>query len=55
MTTQDQTASCKVVLAGLIAKSLQLEMGEGLSKLKRKPLLVGFLANQVNSSQTRGP
>lgn len=37
--------SCKVVLAGTIAKSLQIEVGEGLSKLKKTPLLVGFLAN----------
>ncbi|KAI4219848.1 MAG: hypothetical protein L6R36_008033 [Xanthoria steineri] len=42
----DPPASCKVVLAGAVAKSLQLEVGEGLAKVKRKPLLVGFLANK---------
>ncbi|KAL8798831.1 MAG: hypothetical protein Q9182_006353 [Xanthomendoza sp. 2 TL-2023] len=46
MTTQDPPTSCKVVLAGSIAKSLQLEVREGLSKLDRKPMLVGFLANK---------
>ncbi|KAL8760876.1 MAG: hypothetical protein Q9184_002964 [Pyrenodesmia sp. 2 TL-2023] len=46
MTTQDQTTPCKVVSAGIISKSLQLEVGEGLSRLKREPLLVGFLANK---------
>ncbi|KAL8869371.1 MAG: hypothetical protein Q9174_004320 [Haloplaca sp. 1 TL-2023] len=43
---QDQPASCKVILANSVAKSLQLEVGESLSKLQRKPLLVGFLANK---------
>lgn len=47
MATQDPPASCKVVLAGSIAKSLQHEVSEGLLKLERKPLLVGFLANKV--------
>ncbi|KAL8811962.1 MAG: hypothetical protein Q9200_001395 [Gallowayella weberi] len=46
MTTQNPPASCTVVLAGSIAKSLRLEVREGLSKLDRKPMLVGFLANQ---------
>lgn len=50
MTTQEEPASCKVVLPGLIAKSLQLEVDKGLSRLERKPLLVGFLANKVNLS-----
>lgn len=47
MEAPDHLASCKVVLAGSIAKSLQIEVGKGLSKLERKPLLVGFLANKV--------
>ncbi|KAL8759829.1 MAG: hypothetical protein Q9199_000476 [Rusavskia elegans] len=46
MTAHNPPASCKVVLAGSIAKSLQLEVVEGLAKLKRKPLLIGFLANK---------
>ncbi len=41
----DALSSCKVVLAGTIAKSLQAEVAEGLSKLEKAPLLVGFLAN----------
>ena len=38
-------ASCKVILAGSVAKTLQAEVAEGLSKLEKPPLLVGFLAN----------
>ncbi|KAH0545059.1 NAD-dependent 5,10-methylenetetrahydrafolate dehydrogenase [Glutinoglossum americanum] len=38
-------AACKVVLAGTIAKPLLKEVQEGLSKLLKPPLLVGFLAN----------
>ena len=37
--------SCKVVLAGTVAKNLLTEVSEGLLKLGRSPLLVGFLAN----------
>ena len=37
--------SCKVVLAGKVAKDLLTEVVEGLSKLGKSPLLVGFLAN----------
>lgn len=47
MATEDPPASCKVVLAGSIAKCLQHEISEGLLKLERRPLLVGFLANKV--------
>jgi methylenetetrahydrofolate dehydrogenase (NAD+) len=36
---------CKVVLANNIAKSLLEEVHEGLKKINRKPLLVGFLAS----------
>ncbi|MCJ1257438.1 hypothetical protein MMC24_005263 [Lignoscripta atroalba] len=38
-------AACKVVLAGSVAKTLLAEVAEGLSRLERPPLLVGFLAN----------
>ncbi|KAI9846525.1 MAG: hypothetical protein M1837_003946 [Sclerophora amabilis] len=38
-------ASCKVVLAGTVAKRLLEEISEGLKKLEKPPLLVGFLAN----------
>ncbi|MCJ1468379.1 hypothetical protein MMC07_007007 [Pseudocyphellaria aurata] len=41
----DTATSCKVILASTVAKSLQSEVTEGLSKLKRAPSLVGFLAN----------
>lgn len=44
-TEADNPASCKVILAASIAKSLQAELAEGLSKLEKSPLLVGFLAN----------
>jgi len=40
-----EQASCKVVLAGSVAKSLLTEVAEGLLKLPKAPLLVGFLAN----------
>ncbi|GAB7352714.1 hypothetical protein MBLNU459_g3069t1 [Dothideomycetes sp. NU459] len=39
------TTSCKVVLAGNIAKKLQAEVQDGLKKLDKPPHLVGFLAN----------
>ena len=46
MATPDaDPASCKVVLAGTVAKSLLSEVSDGLSKLQRTPSLVGFLAN----------
>lgn len=44
-------ASCKVVLAGTIAKSLQTEVGEGLAKLEKTPFLVGFLANTDSAAR----
>lgn len=44
-------ATCKVVLAGSIAKGLLAEVHDGLSKLESKPLLVGFLANQDPAAQ----
>jgi len=38
-------SSCKVILAGTIAKSLLSEVQDGLGKLSKPPLLVGMLAN----------
>lgn len=37
--------SCKVVLAGMVAKDLLTEVIEDVSGLGKSPLLVGFLAN----------
>jgi methylenetetrahydrofolate dehydrogenase (NAD+) len=37
--------TCKVFLAGTIAKGLLTEVQQDLRKTDRKPLLVGFLAN----------
>lgn len=46
MSTQTDTpSSCKVVLAGTVAKSLLAEIAEGLRQLDKPPALVGFLAN----------
>lgn len=44
-TSEPEAASCKVVLAGTVAKTLLTEVAEGLSKLSKAPWLVGFLAN----------
>ena len=44
-TLDSDPSSCKVVLAGTVAKSLLSEVTQNLSKLHRPPLLVGFLAN----------
>lgn len=38
-------ASCKVLLAGTLSKKLLSEVTEGVAKLKRDPLLVGFLSS----------
>jgi methylenetetrahydrofolate dehydrogenase (NAD+) len=38
-------SSCKVVLAGSIAKAILAEVGEGIKTLNRAPRLHGFLAN----------
>lgn len=40
----EQPPHCKVVLAGAIAKSLLDEVSEGVKKLQKTPLLVGFLS-----------
>ena len=45
MAANDGPSSCKVVLAGSVAKYLMAEVSEGLSKVGKAPLLVGFLAN----------
>jgi methylenetetrahydrofolate dehydrogenase (NAD+) len=37
--------TCKVILAQTIAKPLLQEVSAGLAQLGRRPLLVGFLAN----------
>jgi methylenetetrahydrofolate dehydrogenase (NAD+) len=44
-TSQGAPASCKVVLAGNIAKGLLAEVSEGLERLDRQPHLLGILAN----------
>ncbi|OAL44111.1 NAD(P)-binding protein [Pyrenochaeta sp. DS3sAY3a] len=41
----DEKPNCKVVLANNIAKSLLEEVRDGLTKIDRKPLLVGFLSS----------
>jgi len=43
--------SCKVILAGTIARTLLGEIHEGLAKLGKAPLLVGFLANEDPAAQ----
>lgn len=44
-TSQGTPASCKVILASSIAKSLLDEVSEGLKSLDRAPHLRGILAN----------
>lgn len=43
--------TCKVILAATIAKGLLAEVKEGLSGLSKKPVLVGFLANEDPAAQ----
>jgi methylenetetrahydrofolate dehydrogenase (NAD+) len=43
--TDDPPASCKVLLANSIAKSLLVEVQHGLQHLNRPPHLLGVLAN----------
>jgi methylenetetrahydrofolate dehydrogenase (NAD+) len=43
--TDDALASCKVVLANNVAKSLLAEVQHGLKQLTRVPHLLGVLAN----------
>ena len=45
-TTGDAAASCKVVLAGTIAKSLLSEVQDGVRTLRKPPHLLGILANE---------
>ena len=47
MSSGEALSSCQVVTAGAIAKYIQSELANGLSELKKAPLLVGFLANKV--------
>jgi hypothetical protein len=44
-TMAEDKPNCKVILANNIAKSLMEEVRDGLSKIERKPLLVGFLSS----------
>lgn len=44
-------ASCKVILAAGIAKTLLADVQEGLSKLGSAPKLVGFLSNEDPAAQ----
>ncbi|KAI9731956.1 MAG: hypothetical protein M1834_004407 [Cirrosporium novae-zelandiae] len=46
-----ESPSCKVILAGTIAKSLLQEVSDGLKKLGRPPHLVGFLSNSDPASR----
>ena len=46
MAGQISSGSCKVVLAGSIAKKLLAEVKDGLQNLDQPPRLYGFLANQ---------
>ncbi|KAL1794970.1 hypothetical protein ACET3X_006786 [Alternaria dauci] len=41
----DEKPNCKVILANNIAKCLLDEVRDGLNKIQRKPLLVGFLSS----------
>ncbi|CAI9627094.1 unnamed protein product [Alternaria alternata] len=41
----DDKPNCKVILANNIAKGLLDEVRDGLNKIQRKPLLVGFLSS----------
>jgi len=44
--TQNAPSSCKIVLAGSIAKKLLEEVREGIVKFDSPPRLHGFLANR---------
>jgi methylenetetrahydrofolate dehydrogenase (NAD+) len=44
-TSQGAPASCKVILAGNIAKGLLSEVSDGLKRLDKPPHLQGVLAN----------
>jgi len=51
MSASNSSGSCKVVLAGTIAKSLLAEVAAGLKTLDRTPRLHGFLANKDPAGQ----
>lgn len=44
--------SCRVILASAVAKSLMSEVAADLSRAKRSPILVGFLANDDAAART---
>jgi methylenetetrahydrofolate dehydrogenase (NAD+) len=52
MSSNHDGPHCKVILAGTIAKSLQAEIQEGVKKLSKPPLLVGFLATSDPAAKT---
>lgn len=43
--------TCKVILAATIARGLLAEVKDGLSGLNKRPVLVGFLANEDPAAQ----
>jgi methylenetetrahydrofolate dehydrogenase (NAD+) len=43
--SKDEAPICRTILAGTIAKGLLAEVQAGLSRLDRKPHLLGILAN----------
>jgi hypothetical protein len=45
-------ASCKVLLAGTLSKKFLSEVQEGVQKLQRAPLLVGFLSSTDPPART---
>ncbi|RDW84348.1 hypothetical protein BP6252_01938 [Coleophoma cylindrospora] len=52
MASAPPATGCKVVLANSVAQSLLNENKETLAKLSKKPLLVGFLANEDPAAKT---
>lgn len=49
--SKDTSSSCKVILAGTIAKGILREIHDGLNKLDRKPHLLGILGNDDPAAQ----
>jgi len=49
--SKDPATPCKVILAANIAKGILSEVQTGLSKLGRKPHLLGILANTDPASK----
>ena len=52
--SNDSPSSCKVILAGTIAKGLLSEIQASLGKLGRKPHLLGILANSDPAAKVYG-